>query len=241
MALFEEPRNNYRFSKKDKEEILRVYEEVKRGFSYSVAPGMVIQEVCNRMNIKRASLYKILKKNAENGLPMPSGSAKTGPKENVAYTRHKPYSASDKDGVVSAFSYVERKFPTFSNAERVREVMDITNAKRSTAYHILQNRALPQVSARKPGPAKGTPRTDDLSKYPANNIFLRDRLRHVMHDDFFRPNKIPSLERIMKQILHYPELANLSRATVYRMLRKMGFKYQKCNRNSSLIDRKDII
>src|SRR5277367_4740948 len=116
--------------------------------------------------------------------------------------------------------------------KKVAETMEITLAKRSTVYKILQNKTSVQVSAKKPGPPKGfIPTSTRIC--PANDTFLRDKLRHLVHNDFFRQKKLPNMVKIMRQAEQYPELANLSRSTVNRMLRKMGFSYGKYARNSA--------
>ncbi|KAH6948099.1 hypothetical protein HPB50_022824 [Hyalomma asiaticum] len=64
-------------------------------------------------------------------------------------------------------------------------------------------------------------------------------LKSCVHD-FFRCNKIPTVEYITTEFSECTELPSLRRCTVHRLLAEIGFKHEKRSHNSLLIDRDDI-
>ena len=60
-------------------------------------------------------------------------------------------------------------------------------------------------------------------------------------DTFFFNNEIPTVKKIMACVNEDPDLPNYKKSTFYELMKHIGFKYDKRQRNSRLLDRKDIV
>ncbi|XP_015929512.3 uncharacterized protein [Parasteatoda tepidariorum] len=75
---------------------------------------------------------------------------------------------------------------------------------------------------------------DDIDDFDKNAV------RRKVHD-FFRRNEIPTINKVLKAVNDDSDLPNFKRTTFYSLLKKLGFKHQKRGRNSSLIEKEEII
>ncbi|KAG8175752.1 hypothetical protein JTE90_029237 [Oedothorax gibbosus] len=57
---------------------------------------------------------------------------------------------------------------------------------------------------------------------------------------FFKSNEIPTALKVTNKVNEDPELPNVSRRTINRLLHDLGFEFRKRNRQSILIEREDI-
>lgn len=78
-----------------------------------------------------------------------------------------------------------------------------------------------------------------LMKY---DDFTLSCIRRKFHA-FFRRNEIPTLDKLLRQLNDNAEIfpQNISRTTLYRLLKDMGFSYERRRRQAALIERSDII
>lgn len=79
--------------------------------------------------------------------------------------------------------------------------------------------------------------TDRLTKY---DDFEKTAIRRKVHDYFFC-NECPTLKQLLTDVNNDDSLPTISRATIHRLLRDLGFRFEKRARNSLLIERDDII
>lgn len=70
--------------------------------------------------------------------------------------------------------------------------------------------------------------------------FEKNAVRRRVHD-FWYKREIPTLEKILASIHEDPDLPNLSQTTLYRILQKLNFKYDKRGRNSAMIEKEEIV
>lgn len=71
--------------------------------------------------------------------------------------------------------------------------------------------------------------------------FAKNAIRRKMHSFFFQ-NKLPTLKKVLAEIKKDPELPDISKTTLHKILTKdLNFRFLNRNRNSKLIDREDII
>ncbi|GFS65034.1 phenylalanine--tRNA ligase, mitochondrial [Trichonephila inaurata madagascariensis] len=72
--------------------------------------------------------------------------------------------------------------------------------------------------------------------------FTLSCIRRKIHG-FFRKNEIPTLSKVLKEINDDAEIfsKNISRSTLYRLLKDMGFRFEKRKRQAVLLERHDII
>lgn len=69
--------------------------------------------------------------------------------------------------------------------------------------------------------------------------FTLSALRRKMHD-FYRQNLPPTTQKLSDALKDDPELPNISRMTVCRLLNDLGFEHKRRKRNLSFIEREDI-
>lgn len=65
-------------------------------------------------------------------------------------------------------------------------------------------------------------------------------IRRVIHN-FFHKNELPTLDKILREIKYRPDLPQMSRSSLYKLMKHINFKFLKRNRKSVLIERDDII
>lgn len=70
--------------------------------------------------------------------------------------------------------------------------------------------------------------------------FDRNAIRKKVHEFYFR-NELPTIDKVLKVVNEDDDLPNFSRSSLYRLLKHLNFKYVKRGRDSTLIDRDDII
>lgn len=75
-------------------------------------------------------------------------------------------------------------------------------------------------------------------KNPADE-FTRNAVRIKVHD-MYRQNKAPTLDRVLIMVKEDPDMPDISRSTVYNILKVLGFKYGKKCRSSIMIEREEI-
>jgi transposase len=69
--------------------------------------------------------------------------------------------------------------------------------------------------------------------------FTRNVVRIKVHD-LFRQNKAPTVDLVVAALQEDPDTQSLKRSTVFRIMKKLGFKYGKKCRRSVLIEREEI-
>ena len=72
------------------------------------------------------------------------------------------------------------------------------------------------------------------------NDFIRSGIRRKVHG-FFLENLPPTLASVLSAVNNDPDLPNLKRTTLYRLLNDIGFVYGKKEKKALLIERDDII
>lgn len=60
---------------------------------------------------------------------------------------------------------------------------------------------------------------------------------------FFRRNEMPTLDKVLKVVSDDKDIfsKNISRTTLYRILKDLGFSFGKRKRQATLLERQDII
>lgn len=70
--------------------------------------------------------------------------------------------------------------------------------------------------------------------------FDKNAIRQKIHCFWLR-NEIPTLKKIVQAINDDPDLPNIPRTSLQRVLKELGFEYTKRNRNSALTERRDLV
>ncbi|XP_046145947.1 uncharacterized protein LOC123989268 [Osmia bicornis bicornis] len=86
-------------------------------------------------------------------------------------------------------------------------------------------------------PYKKRPRKNILEKTSDEDILA---IRRKVHDFWLR-REIPNVHKILQAVNLDPALPNFSRTSLYRLLKRMDFKYMVSARNNALIETENII
>nr|XP_034183440.1 uncharacterized protein LOC117605818 [Osmia lignaria] len=86
-------------------------------------------------------------------------------------------------------------------------------------------------------PYKKRPRMNILEKTSEHDILA---IRKKVHEFWLR-REIPNGHKILQAVNLDPELPNFSRTSLYRLLKRMEFKYMVSARNNALIEKENII
>ena len=72
--------------------------------------------------------------------------------------------------------------------------------------------------------------------------FTLSCVRRKIHD-FFRQNEIPTLDKVLKVVNDDKDTfsKNISRTNLYRILKDMGFSFEKRKKQATLLERQNII
>jgi len=65
-------------------------------------------------------------------------------------------------------------------------------------------------------------------------------IRRKVHQFFFT-NELPTRDNILMEVNNDPVIPNFKTLTFHKLLMKLNLKYQKCERNSLLINRDEIV
>lgn len=68
----------------------------------------------------------------------------------------------------------------------------------------------------------------------------KEAIRRKVHS-FFRRREIPNIDKILEEVNGDETLPNFCRTTMYNMLRELGFRFRKRERQSILLERDDIV
>lgn len=70
--------------------------------------------------------------------------------------------------------------------------------------------------------------------------FDKNAIRQKIHA-FWARREIPTMIKIVQDINNDSNLPNISRTSLQRLLKELGFEYTKRNRNSALTERGDLV
>ncbi|GFW33562.1 DDE_3 domain-containing protein [Trichonephila clavipes] len=124
-----------------------------------------------------------------------------------------------------------------SLSETVRKVSELTGVSKRTVFRLKKEKktssALSSPAKKRPGAVAQRGR---LVKY---DDFTLSCIRRKIHG-FFRKNEIPTLPKVLKEIKDDAEIfsKNISRSTLYRLQKDMGFTFEKRKREAVLLERR---
>ncbi|KAL1416827.1 hypothetical protein MTO96_027425 [Rhipicephalus appendiculatus] len=141
--------------------------------------------------------------------------------------------------ILNCYIKVRHRKPYPSVAEACDTVADLLGVSSSTVYNVRNDAkatdgVLSTPSRKRParvGKDRRTTLYDDFTKCA---------LRTCVHS-FFRRNEVPTATKIAAQFRASDDVPDLTPWTVRRLLQDIGFRHEKRNRNSLLIERDDIV
>ncbi|KAJ8911496.1 hypothetical protein NQ315_010868 [Exocentrus adspersus] len=112
-------------------------------------------------------------------------------------------------------------------SELVVEVARMLGLAKSTIYRILA-----EYKAKGKVGASGRPSITE-----SFDESIKTDIRKVVHGFFFKNE----LDKILCEIKQWPTIPNMSRSTLYKVMRHINFRNLKRNRKSLLIEREEIV
>ncbi|GFY38867.1 DDE_3 domain-containing protein [Trichonephila inaurata madagascariensis] len=141
---------------------------------------------------------------------------------------------------MNVYSRLREENPQESISEIVRKVSELTGVSKRTVFRLkMEKKTLSTLSS----PDKKRPGAVGLRKRLVKyDDFTLSCIRRKIHG-FFRKNEIPTLSEVLKEVNDDAEIfsKNISRSTLYRLLKDMGFTFEKRKRQAVLLERHDII
>lgn len=140
-------------------------------------------------------------------------------------------SLQTKTVVLNVHDAVVHQMPAATVRNIVSTCSNMTGVSESTIYRLLRERKNGNISP----PKKSTGRKPfDLDEHMQNTI------RRKVHELYFK-KEIPTLDRILRMVKEDENLPDIGRKTLWKILHKLNFTWEKQSRKSVLIDNEEII
>ncbi|KAG0424229.1 hypothetical protein HPB47_000024 [Ixodes persulcatus] len=160
----------------------------------------------------------------------------------VYYKRHASgnvLSSQTRQCVLNVYSWIRRQYQEKNVVEVINLTAAATGISVSSVYEI--KRGFKRANGAVKSPSKKRPKFAEKRKRIANHdTCTLTAVGSCLHN-FFRRGEIPTLKKIATRLQEDDVLTSCSGATLYSLLKDMGFEKQKRNRNSFLIERQDIV
>lgn len=147
--------------------------------------------------------------------------------------KRRAFSSTEKAMILHSFHTKINENPSASTGQILKSVADEVGVHSMSVYRIIKEQKDCGVLK---SPKKSKKRVPIVDKV---DDFTKTSIRSIVHG-FFAENEIPTLDKILKKINDDGTLGTIKRGTLHKILKKIGFKYNKRNRNSMLLDRDDI-
>lgn len=148
--------------------------------------------------------------------------------------KKRPFSSTEKTMIWNMYQSMRNATPTASNNDVLKAVASSVGIHWASVYRIVKEKN--DIEGILKSPKKKKIRTKIVDTI---DEFTKCAIRRIVHNFFFR-NEIPTLDKILKTISDDGTLGIIKRTTLYKILKKIGFKFNKRGRNSLLLDRDDI-
>lgn len=152
--------------------------------------------------------------------------------------RGKTLRSGERKTVLSVFHHFKNAYPEESVRKLVKRTSAATRVSAVTVYRLRKEELRgPLVTPSRKGRKIGSTKRTRLLKYDS---FVLSAIRKVVHS-FFGKNKPPTLNLVLNQINESENLPKLTRMTLYRILKDIGFRFEKRRNKAMLLERDDII
>lgn len=156
--------------------------------------------------------------------------------EVIRHKKGKPITKEEKIAIINCFKKVREANPTFSKTKLILEVMEMTGFGEISIGKILHELGLfgnvqPNLLQRP---------KDKKSFFETKlNDSDKDTIRRIIHD-FFKREEIPTINSIFEAWKEDEDLPEMSRDSVYKAMKKLGFAFKKRDRDILKTERKDL-
>ncbi|KAJ8967197.1 hypothetical protein NQ314_003027 [Rhamnusium bicolor] len=143
------------------------------------------------------------------------------------------YSCKEKTIILNVFKYFRTMHPEKCVTEIVRRTAKATGCSEKSVFQFRKEEASVE-GFKEPSKTKVRKNININSRFIKYDDTVRQGIRHIIYDLKYR-NIVPSLSTLLKNINANEKLPNFSVMTLRRLLRDMGFYYEKeksCNANN---------
>lgn len=125
-----------------------------------------------------------------------------------------------------------------SVSSTIDRVSEMTGVSVRTIYKIKEESEKGEIKSPSKTKRRLSQNNSRENKYDED---VRSNLRNIVHTNFFAKNIPPTVRKIYAFITAYELIPNFSMSTLYRLLKDIGFSFQKRGRNSIMLERSDIV
>lgn len=149
-------------------------------------------------------------------------------------TKRKALSKLEKDMILNVYKTALESNPEVLISDIADNAARATGVCKSSVFKVLREY--------KECGILNSPKKTKLRKCILEEIddFDRNAIRRKVHEFFFR-NELPTINKVLKVVNDDPDLPTFKRTTFYRLLKELNFTYSRRGRDSTLIDKNEII
>lgn len=146
--------------------------------------------------------------------------------------------SGERNTVLNVYSYFKKTFSEETETEIIKKTCEATCVSRRTFYRLKKESAKAQViTPRKQRKSGVTYKSSRDVKY---DDFLRSAIRRKVHSYFLR-NIPPTIQSVLNDVNEDETLPDFKRTTFLRLIKDIGFRFQKRGNKALLLERSDII
>lgn len=149
--------------------------------------------------------------------------------------KHSRLTRNEKTIAVNVFKYVERTMTTYPyKTEIVKATAEVMGTSQRTIVNLLREY---KTSGKVSSPPKHI--TANNAVIAKLDDFVLTAIRRKVHQ-FYYAGELPTVNKILNEVNNDEDLPTFSRSTIYRVMKKLNFAFQKRSRRSILLDRPDL-
>lgn len=142
----------------------------------------------------------------------------------------------DRETVLNVYTYLKKKYPDIPDTAVVKETCEATRTSQASFYRIKKEASKGPLTT----PKKKREVTYKTSRQMKYNNFIRTAIRRHVHAFYFK-NEPPTITNILHNVNSDEDLPDFKFHTFYRLIKEIGFTFEKRGNKSLMIERDDII
>lgn len=152
---------------------------------------------------------------------------------NVLKRKKRPFGSTEKTMIWNMYQSMRNATPSASYNDISKAIASSVGIHWASVHRIVKEKNNDGILK---SPKKTKLRVKIVDKV---DDFTKCAIRRIVHN-FFSRNEIPTLDKILKKTSDDGTLGIFKRSTLHKILKNIGFKFNKRGRNSLLLDRDDI-
>jgi hypothetical protein len=158
------------------------------------------------------------------------------PDKYIAKVPNSVYSSGERRIILHVYGVLRKENPNLSKRDVCERVHVLTGASRATIERLRKEFDNgPLVT-----PGKKRPSQNRLTRVKKYTDFEKTAIRRKVHQ-LYRENIPPTSDKITMMVNEDPDLPNISSRTMRRLLNDLGFRFERRQRRSYLIEHEDIV